>query len=159
MEKKDLTALIIACVVVIGSTFLGKPKSGNESNPTNQPKQEMYLGQTAEQNDNSKLCGWIDKSDIIIKVNLAPGVKKDTSYETGFMFGPNYFPARVAREGCGYRVGFNYSEMKGKGISQVGVRGYSDNKMRTIVGAPINVNFDKDGKPDVGNRIEVTITD
>lgn len=158
MDKKYLALAIAIGVIIIGSS-VSKPKN-KPVNQTNQPNQEMYLGQTAEQNKNNKLCDWVDQSDIIIKVKFAnENIKKDTSYQTGFMFGPNYFNARLARNGCDYRTGFKYSELKGKGIAQIGVVGYSDNKVRTIVGAPININFDKDGKPDIGSYIEVTITD
>jgi len=47
--------------------------------------------------------------------------------------------------------------MKGKGQAQVGVRGYTDSVRRQILGEPINVNFDADGKPSIGSNIEVTI--
>lgn len=111
-----------------------------------------------EASNYSKQCDWVDKSDIIITVKFADGVTKDTSYEAGFYFGANNLDAKLAREVCNYRTGFNYSELKGKGEAQMGVRGYSDNIRRQIVGDPINVSFDADGKPSIGSNIEVTIS-
>jgi hypothetical protein len=117
---------------------------------------EMYLGQQT-QGDNSKLCGWIDESDIIIKLNFADGVVKDTSYETGFYFSPIYSTMRLARSGCDYRVGFKFSELKNKGAAQVGARGYNDNNRRQLANEPIDIVFDENGKPDIGNYIEVMV--
>jgi hypothetical protein len=117
---------------------------------------EMNLGQQTP-GDNSKLCGWVDDSDIIIKLNFADGVEKDTSYETGFYFNSVTSSMRLARKDCDYRTGFKFSEFAGKGAVQVGVRGYSDSVRRQLANEPINVNFNKDGKPDIGNYIEVTV--
>jgi hypothetical protein len=112
----------------------------------------------SETSNYTKQCDWVDKSDIIITVKIADDVTKDTSYEAGFYFGENYLDAKLAREVCNYRTGFNYSELKGKGEAQIGVRGYADSLRRQIVGDPINVSFDADGKPSIGSNIEVTIS-
>lgn len=111
---------------------------------------------TTESSDYKKLCDWVDKSEIIIKVNFANGVTKDTSYEAGFYFGNN-LNARLARKECNYRTGFSFSEMKGKGAAQMGVRGYTDNVRRALTGDPISVTFDANGKPSIGTYIEVTV--
>jgi hypothetical protein len=106
-----------------------------------------------------KLCDWVDKSDIIIKINFADGVVKDGSYETGFYLSSIKSTMRLARSGCDYRTGFSYEELKNLGAVQVGVRGYTDRLRRQIVNEPINVVFNESGVPDIGSYIEVTITD
>jgi hypothetical protein len=126
--------------------------------------QEMYLGQNTRTGEGAaqkedKLCGWIDKSDIIVKVIVPEGIKAETSYEAGFYFSPIYSTMRIARSGCDYRVGFMYSELENKGAAQVGVRGYSDNRRRQLVEDPLSVVFDAEGKPSIGTNIEVTIKD
>ena len=126
--------------------------------------QEMYLGQNTRTGEGAaqkedKLCGWIDKSDIIVKVIVPEGVKADTSYEAGFYFSPIYSTMRIARSGCDYRVGFMFSELENKGAAQVGVRGYSDNRRRQLVEDPLSLVFDAEGKPSIGTNIEVTVKD
>ena len=103
-------------------------------------------------------CAWIEKADVIIKVNFAEGVEKDTSYETGFYLSPIMSNMRLARKDCDYQTGFTFEELKKIGEAEVGVRGYSDNKRRIIEGEPISVTIDTEGKPDIGNYIEVKIT-
>lgn len=124
-----------------------------QTNPTSIETPEIEP--TKEEN---KLCDWVDKSDIIIKVNFAEGVEKDTSYETGFYFDSITSSMRLARKGCDYRTGFSFAEHKGAGLAEVGVRGYTDNKRRSILGEPISLSFDENGVPSIGNYIEVTIT-
>ena len=70
----------------------------------------------------NKLCDWIDKSDIIIKLNLPEKYgyykddKKSPSYETGLMFKSSYgdiaSSRRLARKACDYRVGFSKKDFK-----------------------------------------------
>ncbi|MFA6392198.1 MAG: hypothetical protein WCW66_05660 [Patescibacteria group bacterium] len=114
---------------------------------------------TDTETDKDKLCGWVDESDVIIKVNFADGVVKDASYEVGFYSSPIISKMRVARSGCDYRTGFNYEELENDGAVQMGVRGYTDSVRRQIVGEPISVILGADGKPDIGSYIEVTIID
>jgi hypothetical protein len=121
---------------------------------------EPNQGQLVEEQDaKEKLCGWIDQSDIIVKVNFADGVVKDTSYETGFYFSQVNSSMRLARAGCDYRTGFKFSEFKNKGAAEVGVRGYSDSRRRQLLGGAVPVVFDENGVPNIGKNIEVTITD
>jgi len=151
MDKKNLIIIIVLILIACWFIFFNKPQNNATQKPANQNNSQVQ---------GNKLCDWVDQSDIIIKVKFAnESIKKDTSYETGFLFGSNYFNARLARSGCDYRTGFKYAELKNKGVAQIGIKGYTDNKMRTIQGAPINVIFDKDGKPDIGTYIEVTIVD
>lgn len=153
--------------VLIGSaSFLlvgcGSPSTNQNTtipsdNASAQPA-EMYLGQqtnTADQKE--KLCGWIDQSDIIIQLTFDQGVAKDTSYETGFYFSPVYSVMRLARSGCDYRVGFNFSEFKNKGAAEVGVRGYSDSVRRQLEGEPLSLVFDADGRPNIPLPITVKV--
>lgn len=102
-------------------------------------------------------CAGLEKADVIIKVNFAEGVEKDTSYETGFYLSPIMSNMRLARKDCDYQTGFTFEELKKIGEAEVGVRGYSDNKRRIIEGEPISVTIDSEGRPDIGNYIEVKI--
>jgi hypothetical protein len=129
-------------------------QSGTQSTIEPDPGQN-----SAGQDDNKKLCGWIDESDVIIKVNIPDGITKDTSYEAGFYLSEIKSNMRVARAACGYRTGFKSSELKNLGSVQVGVRGYTDNRRRQLENEPVSLVFDKDGKPNVGANIEVTIKD
>ncbi|MFA6553664.1 MAG: hypothetical protein WCT27_04515 [Patescibacteria group bacterium] len=115
--------------------------------------------EVGNQNDVDKMCGWVDASDVIITLKFADGVAKDTSYEAGFYLSSINLFARVARQQCGYRTGFSYEELKGKGAVQVGVRGYTDSNRRQLQGDPISVVIGADGHPDIGSRIEVTVLD
>jgi len=112
-----------------------------------------------EASNYDKQCGWVDKSDVIITVKFADGVTKDTAYEAGFFTDSITFNAHVARQLCNYRTGFSFTELKGKGAAQMGVRGYTDSVRRQIVGDPVSVTFDASGKPSLGTNIEVTIKD
>lgn len=159
--------LVIAGVLIKGNST--KPteivqEKTNISSPADKPKPTanttVYLGQQTNPDDEkNKLCGWVDESDIIIKLNFAEGVNKDTSYETGFAFSTINRTARLARSGCDYRTGFKFSELKGKGVVQIAVWGYTDNKRRMLLNEPINVTFDAEGKPNVSLPIEVTVLD
>lgn len=109
----------------------------------------------------NKVCSWIDKSEVIVKINLAPGVVPDTSYEAGFVYagknGLEMREARIARATCDYRVGFSKTELAKIGRGEVAAWGYTDSKRRTVEKAVV-VQFDN-GTPDVGNSIEATIVD
>jgi hypothetical protein len=176
MESKFfLFGLLLVAICILPGC--GVPaKTGNTGNPpakapvpaetapvwseTAATASEPYLGQQAGDNDaRKKLCSWVDGSDIIIKVNVPPGLEKDTSYEVGFYFSPIFSTMKLAREGCEYRTGFDFSEFMNKGQAEVGVRGYSDNRRRTLKEGTIPVSFGQDGRPDIGTRIEVTIMD
>jgi len=154
-NKKIYLILFLLFFICLVSGCAKKETQNNDAKNSNN---EMYLGQqTSGAEQREKLCGWVDRSDIIIKVNFAEGVAKDTSYETGFYFSPIYSIMKLARAGCDYRVGFNFSEFKNKGAAEVGVRGYSNNLRRQIEGQPISLVFDAEGKPSIGNQIEVLI--
>ncbi len=170
--KKSLILVIILSLALFGCTKKTSQTQVQDSPSTAAPTTqeptdsdgEMYLGQQPSSANNDKLCGWIDESDIVIKVNFAEGVVKDTSYEVGFYFSPILSTMRLARSGCDYRTGFKYSEMKTTGAArvgaaEVGVRGYSDNIRRHIQGEPISLVLDDNGVPSIGSSIEVTITD
>jgi len=107
--------------------------------------------------DTNKVCAWVDNSDVIIKLNFADGVEKDSSYEAGFYLSSINLFARLARKECDYRTGFSYEELKGKGAVQVGVRGYTDSNRRQLANEPISVVIGADGHPDIGSAIEVTV--
>lgn len=164
--KKILFYLFIVVFIFIGCTKKIQPivqLSGDENKINEQTEvkdtNEVSIGQTSEKNSFQEYCDKINASDIIIKVNFAEGVVKDTSYETGFYYSPIISNMKLARSGCDYKVGFSYEEMKSKGAVEVGVRGYNDSKRRTIIGQPISVVFDAQGVPDIDPYIEVTITD
>jgi hypothetical protein len=164
--KKILFYLFIVVFIFIGCTKKIQPivqLSGDE-NQINEKTEventnEVSIGQTSEKNSFQEYCDKINASDIIIKVNFAEAVVKDTSYETGFYYSPIISNMKLARSGCDYKVGFSFAEMKDKGAVEVGVRGYNDNNRRTIIGQPISVVFDKNGEPDIDPYIEVTIID
>jgi hypothetical protein len=163
--KNIFSILLITSFVFIGCQKNSQPvvdvqKNNIQNSADTQiaPIDNMNIGQTAEQNSFQEYCDKVNASDIIIKVNFAEGVVKDTSYETGFYYSPIISHMKLARNGCDYKVGFSYEEMKGKGVVEVGVRGYNDNNRRTIAGQPISVVFDKNGVPDIDPYIEVTIT-
>jgi len=105
----------------------------------------------------NKVCDWIDKSDIIVRVNVPVDIIGENSYEVGFYFSPIFSSMRIARKECSYRTGFNYSEFKGKGEANVGVRRYSDSTRLKIKEEPLSLSFDSEGKPSIGNIIEVNL--
>ncbi len=168
MNKKKWFAVgVLAVGIMLGGCGLknkaGQPKTEAKAKidkvattPTVTGK--TNLGQpTNLANQKEKLCGWVDKSDIIIELSFADGLALDTSYETGFYFSPIMSTMRLARKDCDYRVGFSYEEMKNKGAIQVGVRGYSDNVRRQLEDEPINVVFDAEGKPSIDSPIKVRV--
>jgi hypothetical protein len=152
---------LVAIVLVVGIILLSSGKNSVKKNKATN-EQSVKTENTApiqpEKKEN-KLCDWIDKSDIIIKLNFAEGIEKDTSYEAGFYFSPTFFSARLARRDCDYRTGFNYSEFKEKGSAQVGARRYTDSRRRQLENEPISVVFDENGHPDIGSYIEITVKD
>ncbi len=161
------SVVVIAFVsVFIISRMQNNPKESKESEGTvtptsavNQEQPTLINTPTVEPTKaENKLCDWVDKSDIIIKVKFTEGVVKDGAYETGFYFDSITSTMRLARKDCDYRTGFSFEELKKAGETEVGVRGYSDSKRRSIVGEPISVNFNEKGEPSIGNYIEVTIT-
>ena len=175
--KKNIFLVLTAFLAIIMSSGCGRPDAARTQAPAGEraageaaaesaieapDESGPYLGQTAADQagrPGSGLCDWVDKSDIIVKVNFAPGVERDISYETGFFFSPIFSNRRLARSGCDYRTGFSFEEMKGKGPAEVGAIGYSDDRRRTVAGAPVAVVFDEAGVPDIGTTIEITITD
>ncbi len=168
MSKKLTTGLLLLTLLFMALVLSGCGKkvetSRQEQNSNITVEQnlnqnnEMYLGQqTNPEEQKKKLCGWIDESDIIIKLNFADGVVKDTSYETGFYFSPIYSHMKLARGGCDYRVGFKFSEFAGKGPAEVGVRGYNDNARRQLEGEPLKVIFNTEGKLNIGKYFEVMV--
>jgi len=164
--KKILFYLFIVVFIFTGCTKKIQPivQLSGDDNQINEQTEvedttEVSIGQISEKNSFQEYCDKINASDIIIKVNFAEGVVKDTSYETGFYYSPIFSNMKLARSGCDYKVGFSYEEMKDKGAVEVGVRGYNDSNRRIIAGQPISVVFDKNGAPDIDPYIEVTITD
>jgi hypothetical protein len=166
--RKDIVLLSIILSSSLIFSGCGKSKAKHLLPPASNLEKEtkdptptsvkIYLGQntdTAGQKD--KLCGWIDKSDMVIELSFADGVEKDSSYETGFYLSPIYSTMRLARAGCDYRVGFSFEEMKAKGPVEVGVRGYSDSVRRKLENEPIKVIFDAEGKPNVELPIKVKV--
>jgi hypothetical protein len=134
-----------------------KPTNISQPSKTETDNPKATIVQTA----NDKLCGWVDKSDVIIKVNIPDGIKKDTSYEAGFVYrtGANSIEqriARLARSACDYRTGFARSELTKLTEARVGVWGYTDSVERQIKKQPMIVNF-LDGLPKEGNLISVEI--
>jgi hypothetical protein len=160
MLKKyfSLTGILIITFFATGCTK-GTDQIQNQNTNTNSISAQNENINTNTATAENKLCDWVDESDVIIKINFADGVVKDTSYEAGFYSSPIMSKMRLARSACDYRTGFSYEELKNDGAVQVGVRGYTDSKRRQIANEPINVIFDAEGKPNTGSYIEVTITD
>ena len=159
-----IIGLLIAQIVLNNPTDQKNQPASNNNQNNNQIQENLPIDpnlpdEPVKTNNPNPLCDWVDKSDIIIKVNIAEGVEKDTSYEAGFYYSNNYFNARVAREACEYRTGFMFSELKDKGVVQIGVSGYTDSRRRKLKDEPINVTFNSEGKPSVGNLIQVTVLD
>jgi hypothetical protein len=158
--KKWFLRIISLSLMALVLTGCGQTTKPAES--LDNPQAAFPSGQPAEATApkaENKLCDWVDASDVIIKVNFADGVAKDTSNEAGFYYSSVKSNMRVARSGCDYRTGFSYDELKNLGAVEVGVRGYTDSRRRQIVGEPISVVLGADGVPNIGSRIEVTITD
>ncbi len=164
MKIKELVVVLVISILGLSGCIKknASPTTSTVNKPTttNIPTTEIYLGQQTDQVEKKeKLCGWIDKSDIIIELSFADGVNKDTSYETGFYYSPIMSNMRLARNGCDYRTGFSFEEMKNKGAVEVGARGYTDNKRRKLDGEPHSVTFDENGKPNVPLPIRVKVMD
>jgi hypothetical protein len=160
MPKKylSLIGIMLVAFFATGCTKKIDPVQNQNTNTSTVSAQNENINTNTAKVEN-KLCDWVDESDIIIKVNFADGVVKDTSYEAGFYYSEIGSTMRLARSACDYRTGFSYEELKNAGVVQVGVRGYTDSNRRQIANEPISINFDADGKPDIGSYIEVTITD
>jgi len=159
MDKKYLLMMFMASIFLGGCNGGGKTTTPVQS-PTVTPTtvvQETVIP-TKEEN---KMCDWVDKSDVIIKLNFEEGIVKDTSYEAGFIYkkGPNMIElklARLARSQCDYRVGFNKTDFKDLKAATIGVWTYNGTNRQKIKGEPIAVNF-SDQMPDFGKNIEVEI--
>ncbi|MFA6272056.1 MAG: hypothetical protein WC693_03010 [Patescibacteria group bacterium] len=159
MIKKyfSIANIILIAFFAFGCTKKTEQPQNQNTNTNTVSAQNQNVNTNITKTEN-KLCDWIDESDIIIKINFADGVVKDTSYEAGFYYSSIGSTMRLARSGCDYRTGFSYEELKNAGAVQVGVRGYTDSNRRQIVGEPISVVLDANGKPDIGSYIEVTIS-
>lgn len=162
---------LVAIVVIMGMILYFNSRNSSEESPkeeenrkdTQEAIEEEKIKivedtqKPVEEKSSNEICKWVDNSDIIVKVNFTEGVVKESSYEAGFYFSPIISTMRVAREACDYRTGFSFAELKAKGAADVGVRNYSDSVRRELVGEPIDVTFDSNGAPSIGNYIEVTI--
>jgi len=167
MQKNKFIVLFIGALLVIILIWINLSKDTKQPpsvNETSQATQEIELATmptsaeiTVQPSQENKLCSWVDDSDIVIKLNFAEGVVKDTAYEAGFYYSTIGSDMRLARSACDYRTGFSYSEMKNKGAVQVGVRGFSDSTRRQLKDEPINVVFDENGKPSLPSPIEVQV--
>ena len=171
-NKPIILVLGIVFVIIIGGSIVSK-NFRNQSNLTPSPTPittstptptiEIDLGQqpTTNPTQNGPCGNWISLSnytDILIKLNFADGVVKDTSYETGFALSSITRTARLARKEE-YCTGFSYEELKNKGVVQVAVWGYTDSNHHQLANEPINVTFDENGIPDKQGIIEVTVLD
>jgi hypothetical protein len=168
MKKLFLCAtLILSAVALSGCTSstatntVADATNTNAANSVSQANTAQPTGNAVVGNQNATdaMCAWVDESDVIITLKFADGVVKDASYEAGFYLSTINLFARVARQQCGYRTGFSYDELKGKGAVQLGVRGYTDSMRRQLQGDPISVVIGADGHPDIGSDIEVTVLD
>lgn len=116
---------------------------------------------TEEKKPEDKLCGWIDGMSVIIKINLPEGYKESSAFESGIEFysetnGEKARLARIARQACDYRVGFEEAELQGIKQGIVAVWGFDDNQRKEIVDSPVTLTF-TDGVPDQGKIVEVTL--
>lgn len=109
----------------------------------------------------NKMCDWIDKSEMVVKLNFAPDiVVKDTSYELGFVYSKPDKPqlelklARIARSQCDYRVGFNKSDFINIAHANLAAWTYNGTIRQKLKGDPISVDF-VDNLPNLGKLIEV----
>jgi hypothetical protein len=115
-----------------------------------------------------KLCGWIDKSDVIITLDLPEEYAHFNnrtifpSYETGFMFrdarGEIARSVKLARKQCGYRVGFSKAELNeihGKFFPVI-YKGSS--QFLTYEGEPEFISLQADGLPQQGKEIILKVT-
>lgn len=155
MKKFTYSFLIAIAFFILsacGKTKIESPKVTQNISPTQ--------GVSPLPTEN-KVCSWVDNSEVIVKINLAPGIVADTSYEAGFVYpgknGLEMRKARLARAACDYRVGFSKAELAIIGRGEVAAWGFTDSKRRTVEKAVV-VQFDQ-GTPDIGNNIEVTIVD
>ncbi|GEM_PF-1900303 len=169
-NKKIIAAIIITgLLILLGYTLNNankhniKPvnkvqtKNSVSTTPAKQTTQSTNTIVTPTPVEEDRLCGWIDKSDIIIKLSFAKGVVKDSSYTAGFHYNPVGSDMRMARGACDYRTGFTFEELKGKGVAQVNVAGFSDSTRRQLENDPITVTFDQNGKPNIPKVIEVKV--
>ncbi|MFA6602571.1 MAG: hypothetical protein WCT01_02085 [Candidatus Shapirobacteria bacterium] len=152
--------IIILAGLILGGCGTEKTIVDNKvANPTNKPTTviETVVPSVRE----NKMCSWIDSSEVILKLKFEEGVVKDTSYETGFIYkkGPNMVEmklARLARDQCDYRVGYNKSDFEGIKGATIGVWTFNGTIQQKIKGAPITVQF-IDGMPDFGKNLEVEV--
>jgi len=158
--------LLVAGICIILGVSVYIVLSGNRGQKAtetdNQSQQQDTIqndttGSASQQPAENKLCDWLDDYSIVIHLNFAEGVVKDTSYEAGFAYSSIASNRKLARGACDYRTAFKPSEMKNRGVTQVVVWGYTDNKQRQLAGDPITVIFDENGNPDVALPIEVTV--
>jgi hypothetical protein len=156
---------IYLLAILITSTLLGGcDKKEIIITPTQSPSvapTTVIQETVAPTKEENKMCDWVDKSDVIIKLNFEEGIVKDTSYEAGFIYkkGPNMIElrlARLARSQCDYRVGFNKSDFKDLKAATIGVWTYNGTNRQKIKNEPIMVDF-SDQMPDFGKNIEVEV--
>jgi hypothetical protein len=136
--KKNTAIIFVLAIVLAGcknSTFKSSSLM-NDDNPNNSVStldtDQIDNTQTASEekkpnNSSDKLCGWIDDSDVIIKLDLPEEYAYyndeniSQSYETGFMFKSSYGDVassrRLARKGCDYRVGFSKEDFADMNIN------------------------------------------
>jgi len=146
--------VLFLVIGIIIATILYSSSQDPVQNISQQDEIVQTTQEPVEQKPSNQICEWVDNSDIIVKVNFTESIVKESSYEAGFYFNSILSTMRIAREECDYRTGFSFTELKGKGAADVGVRNYSDSVRRELVGEPIDITFDSNGVPDIGTLIE-----
>ena len=155
--KKYYLLIIVISLITLSACNSQSSSNITEIVPTNIPTPAL----SPIVNETNKMCDWIDKSEVIVKLNFAPEiVTKDTSYELGFVYSKPDKPqlelklARVARSQCDYRVGFNKSDFNNIAHANLAAWTYNGTVRQTLKGDPILVNF-IDNLPNLGKQIEV----
>jgi len=123
---------------------------------------DKSLDSTTQNNKDKPWCDWIDESEIVIRLDLPEKYKDKSSYKVGFLHLDNIYndvhhTARLAREGCDYRVGFNKDDF----INFWGIQiPYSEAGLGfyfTYEGQPLQMNL-KEGLPDYDGELVLKVT-
>ncbi len=159
-----IAILIIVLILIILSML---PKQNTTSISNIQDKKTNTINKKS-----NKLCDWIDKSDIVIKLKLPEkyGYYKDNtkspSYETGLMFKSSYgdiaSSRRLARKACDYRVGFSKKDFENINYNPnypfIIISYKNSSTDFTYNEEPIKITLNKDGLPNEGKEFILNVS-
>ncbi len=172
--KKYILIILVLLVGVGIFIYLHSVSGPNKDSQIKKEKTEQAKDTNADKisrgEKSNKICAWIEKSDIIIKLDLPEKYTGAASYEVGFLFKSSYGDqarfVRLARKNCDYRVGFSKKDFINLNMAPNSpfaiVAEKNSSTHFSYANWPINISFDKNGTitkgmPENGKTIVIKV--